>query len=97
MKTYAPSLTECIAVAKPMPLVPPVTSAIFPSSLPKFDSLALGRRLMSGSDPGYERSPKTQAPKTVKIAQFGNVSLDAGNVTANHCHGLVELLFPRSS
>src|SRR5947209_20573244 len=34
MKTYAPSFTNCLAVARPMPLLPPVTSAIFPSSLP---------------------------------------------------------------
>src|SRR2546425_7533361 len=34
MKTYAPSLTNCFAVARLMPLLPPVTSAILPSSLP---------------------------------------------------------------
>src|SRR4029077_13877863 len=33
-KTYAPSLTKRCAVARPIPAVPPVTSAIFPSSLP---------------------------------------------------------------
>src|SRR6266404_4761364 len=33
-KTYAPSLTKRWAVARPIPAVPPVTSAIFPSSLP---------------------------------------------------------------
>jgi hypothetical protein len=33
MKTYAPSATNLFAVAKPMPLFPPVLSAIFPSSL----------------------------------------------------------------
>ena len=33
MKTYAPSFTNCLAVARPMPLLPPVMSAIFPSSL----------------------------------------------------------------
>ncbi len=32
MKTKAPSLTNSFAVAKPMPLLPPVISAIFPSS-----------------------------------------------------------------
>src|SRR6267142_2535615 len=36
MKTYAPSFTNCFAVARPMPLLPPVTSAIFPSSLPMY-------------------------------------------------------------
>ncbi len=35
MKTWAPSFTNCFAVARPMPLLPPVTSALFPSSLPK--------------------------------------------------------------
>src|SRR5215831_20835184 len=34
MKTKAPSRTNCLAVARPMPLVPPVMSAVFPSSLP---------------------------------------------------------------
>src|SRR5262245_65166162 len=34
MYTYAPSLTNRFAVARPMPLLPPVISAIFPPSLP---------------------------------------------------------------
>src|SRR5579863_1800889 len=34
MKTCAPSLTKRCAVARPIPAVPPVTSAIFPSSFP---------------------------------------------------------------
>ena len=34
MKTCAPSFTNRFAVARPMPPLPPVTSAIFPSSLP---------------------------------------------------------------
>src|SRR5579859_4197477 len=33
MKTYAPSDTNCWAVASPIPLLPPVTRAIFPESL----------------------------------------------------------------
>src|SRR5580700_2869822 len=33
MKTYAPSDTNRLAVASPMPLLPPVTRAIFPESL----------------------------------------------------------------
>src|SRR5262245_38327402 len=33
MKTWAPSLTNRFAVARPMPLLPPVTRAVFPSSL----------------------------------------------------------------
>src|SRR3989449_3362793 len=43
MKTYAPSFTNCFAVARPMPLLPPVMSAIFPSSLPMFFSLPAAR------------------------------------------------------
>src|SRR4029077_2681717 len=39
MKTYAPSFTNCFAAARPMPPLPPVTSAIFPSSLPIYFSL----------------------------------------------------------
>src|SRR5205809_6111488 len=38
MKTYAPSFTNCFAVARPMPPLPPVMSAIFPSSLPIYFS-----------------------------------------------------------
>ena len=38
MKTYAPSCTNCFAVARPMPLLPPVMSAIFPSSLFMYSS-----------------------------------------------------------
>src|ERR1700738_2115356 len=34
MKTYAPSLTKSCAVANPMPSVPPVITATFPSNLP---------------------------------------------------------------
>src|ERR1700674_1511003 len=34
MKTYAPSLTKSFAVANPIPSVPPVMTATFPSSLP---------------------------------------------------------------
>src|SRR5260370_25033270 len=33
MNTYAPSFTNCCAVATPIPLLPPVISSTFPSSL----------------------------------------------------------------
>src|SRR5712672_363488 len=38
MNTYAPSFTNCFAVARPMPPLPPVMSAILPSSLPIYFS-----------------------------------------------------------
>ena len=38
MKRYAPSFTNCFAVARPMPLLPPVMSSIFPSSLSTISS-----------------------------------------------------------
>src|SRR5262249_1433703 len=41
MKTYAPSFTNRFAVARPMPLLSPVISAIFPSSLPIWFSLVV--------------------------------------------------------
>src|SRR4030095_9349149 len=45
MKTYAPSFINSFAVASPMPLLPPVTSAIFPSSLLIYFSFAaFGRK-----------------------------------------------------
>src|SRR5882762_4250194 len=34
MKTFAPSSTNTLAVARPIPLLPPVTRAVFPSSFP---------------------------------------------------------------
>ena len=37
--------SDRVAAARPMPLVPPVRSAIFPSSLPMFVSLAAGAAL----------------------------------------------------
>src|SRR5260221_3574346 len=42
-KMYAPSFTNRFAVARPMPLLPPVTSAIFPSSLPMRVLLQIAR------------------------------------------------------
>src|SRR6516225_9623446 len=51
MKTWAPSFTNCFAVAKPMPLLPPVMSAILPSSLPMFVLRCLAFR-----EPGNSRS-----------------------------------------
>src|ERR1700716_1277789 len=42
MKMYAPSFTNCFAVARPMPLLPPVMSASFPSSLPMYVPLVAG-------------------------------------------------------
>src|ERR1700724_3407010 len=38
MKTYAPSFTNAFALARPMPLFPPVTSVIFPSILFRYSS-----------------------------------------------------------
>ena len=47
--TFAPSLANAIATARPMPLSPPVMSAVFPSSLPlptySFASAAGGGRI----------------------------------------------------
>src|SRR5208283_3663729 len=40
-KTYAPSFANCFAVARPMPLLPPVMSVVFPSSLPITFSLVV--------------------------------------------------------
>src|ERR1700737_4114613 len=50
MNTYAPSPTNSFAVARPIPLLPPVTSAILPSSfpmllrLPSYEHLGLAER-----------------------------------------------------
>src|SRR5437867_10323479 len=51
MKTYAPSFTNSLAVARPMPLLPPVMSAIFPSSLPMIRNLLpIGQRIARTDD-----------------------------------------------
>src|SRR5438309_6924827 len=42
MKTYAPSFTNSFAVARPMPLLPPVMRAVLPSSLPMTFSSVVG-------------------------------------------------------
>src|SRR5262249_50182378 len=55
MKMYAPSLTNCFAVARPMPLLPPVMSAIFPSSLPTSFSLGVIFSLFFASVRASER------------------------------------------
>src|SRR3989442_5321818 len=41
-KTYAPSFTNSFDVARPMPLLPPVMSAVLPSSLPMTFSSVVG-------------------------------------------------------
>src|SRR6266404_4040787 len=59
MNTYAPSATNCRAVASPIPLLPPVTSATFPSSFfMATDSLRVQR-------PGFNcyRNTQTGAPR----------------------------------
>src|SRR5216684_3616760 len=48
MKTYAPSLTKSFAVANPIPSVPPVTTAILPSS---FLVICLSPLLLSWNSP----------------------------------------------
>src|SRR5580658_9579260 len=48
MKTYAPSDTNRLAVASPMPLLPPVTRAIFPASLLVLITLVLSMFLLVG-------------------------------------------------
>src|SRR5260370_1270211 len=59
MKTCAPSLANRFAVASPMPLLPPVTSAIFPSSLPICSPYQVR---LSGPDAGIQRLPHRRVP-----------------------------------
>src|ERR1700751_2088674 len=74
-KTYAPSLTKRCAVARPIPAVPPVTSAIFPSSFPDI------------CFPSWSCSQSVQQSTHLReaLAQFGNEEfglLKRGEVTA---------------
>src|SRR5437870_5315627 len=55
MKTYAPSFTNCFAVARPMPLLPPVMSATLPSSLPMPSSVVVVWALFAVSLCGSEQ------------------------------------------
>src|SRR5262245_13066483 len=55
MKTYAPSCTNCFAVARPMPLLPPVMRALFPSSFPMYVSLVVLCSLFLASVRASER------------------------------------------
>src|SRR5882762_5913530 len=48
IKTRAPSVAKRLAVARPMPVVPPVMTAIFPSSLRTMICLLCGARQIYG-------------------------------------------------
>ena len=56
IKTEAPSFTNCLAVASPIPLFPPVIRAISPSSLPMQASSELAFALLRQSRRGDHRS-----------------------------------------
>src|SRR6267142_2438565 len=67
MKTYAPSCTNCFAVARPMPLLPPVMRAIFPSSLFMYSSSY--RSLSDSEDDPAEGAALHQVPQ--RLSRFG--------------------------
>src|SRR5688572_3240756 len=62
MKTYAPSLTNAFAVARPMPLLPPVRSATFASSLPMYFSFV--RRRAAPRRRGARQAARQHQPGT---------------------------------
>src|SRR6202165_5395369 len=65
MKTYAPSSTNRFAVAKPIPVVPPVTTATFPCNLPILVTpFADEARRRSACGPGW---PAFRGFRTVRI------------------------------
>src|SRR6202163_18635 len=66
MKTYAPSLTKSCAVANPMPSVPPVITATFPSNLPTAFLLLMSALLPRRSAPLPPRTfvSKPNFPRT---------------------------------
>src|SRR5260370_23155111 len=68
MKTYAPSFTNCFAVARPMPLLPPVMRAIFPSSFFMYSS-PLIKDLSDCKDDPAEGAALHQV--TQRISRFG--------------------------
>src|SRR3989454_5226859 len=80
MKTYAPSFTNCFAVARPMPLLPPVTSAILPSSFPMCGAISPqgSRGYQSSQSGGRQRGlPPPHSPRHV-YADGRSAELAAG-------------------
>ena len=69
MKTRAPSVAKRLAVARPIPVVPPVTTAIFPSSLrTTICLLAVGFSLALGlATPSFDAAP---APENSIAARY---------------------------
>src|SRR4051794_5926168 len=70
MKTNAPSLTKSLAVASPIPSVPPVTAATFPCSLPMVvpPSVAVFIRVFSGEF-GERRRLEAGPPRHLSSSQ----------------------------
>ena len=82
MKTYAPSCTNCFAVARPMPLLPPVMSAIFPSSLCM--ASPSGKALVPGSISGVSLSVRQSVPSqnTRILGYMTNVMIEVSTFRA---------------
>src|SRR6267378_4188353 len=78
MNTYAPSLTKSFAVANPIPSVPPVTTAILPSSLGDIFSPLLLSFAEFSTLRCFHRSPRAPCDR------FSAVSISAAESSASY-------------
>src|SRR5262249_22213493 len=63
MKTYAPSCSKRFAAVRPMPMLPPATNAIVPSSLPMESPRVFGLVATNCPSSGLPRSPPPPSSK----------------------------------
>src|SRR5262245_31428672 len=81
MNTYAPLPTNCFAAASPIPLLPPVTSAILPSSFPMSSSLRCDRitgpdTVLAPSPPAlFDGDPKQVGQPPLRVSPRGRPQL----------------------
>src|ERR1700752_4848102 len=69
INTYAPSPTNPFAVASPIPLLPPVISAILPSSLPTRSSSFISSPCFSLLGPALLQSGRERRSVVAKLEQ----------------------------
>src|SRR5580658_2937407 len=95
MNTWAPSLTRSLAAARPIPVVPPVITAVFPASLFMSEiPFAVAVELGSGSGlGGFGASPKRSRVYTVWIdAKHPIVELTGGGRLPAEANEVADIL-----
>src|SRR2546425_3985724 len=95
MKTWAPSLTKSFAVANPIPSVPPVTTAILPSS---FLVICLSPSLLSWNSPAptlHARSLESQHRLAEVIGQMVSAAQQDGEAITRSIFGEIFFRYGR--